>query len=194
MSNRRAFVKRLCMGIAQSSSERPKLLTLTGVPGEPPWLSRRLLGRRFAELRRRILRAFPGVVVEYAGSVELTRLGAVHLHVVLRGMPLVPQAVWSRLAARCGFGSILDIRQVRSADGMGRYLAKSLPAYLVKQAGEGFWPPHFRRVRFSRDWAEGWVPRGRRTRQPGAPVEWVFLGVLHGPEGIELVEVPPSPP
>ena len=197
VSNRRAFVKRLSMGVAQAGAEMPKLLTLTSRPGEQPFESRAALSRRFAELRRRLERAFPGSRIEYAGAVELTQRGGVHFHVVMRGMPFMPQAVWSRVVASCGFGFVVDVRAVRSAAGMGAYLTKSLGGYLTKQAGSGAWPPHFRRVRFSRAWAEGWVARGRRPRQPGAEgasdSEWRLWRILRTGTGA-LSEASIGPP
>jgi len=178
VSNRRAFVKRLRMGLAAPDRERPKLLTLTSRPDEAPWESRRRLTRRFAELRRRVARAFPGAEINYAGAVELTEAGRVHLHVVMRGVPFLPQPVWSRLVASCGFGFVVDVRQVRSADAMGAYLTKSLGVYLTKQAGTGSWPAHFRRIRFSQAWAPEWVSRGRRPSNEGAPRgPWQLIGL-----------------
>lgn len=178
VTNRRAFVKRLRMGLNAPGPEVPKLLTLTSRPEELPFVARERLTRRFAELRRRLSRAFPAADINYAGAVELTAAGRVHFHVVLRGVPFMPQPVWSRLAHAVGFGYIVDVRRVRSADGMGRYLSKSLGSYLTKQAGSGAWPAHFRRIRFSHAWAPGWVPSGRRPRQDGAHAEdWVLLAV-----------------
>jgi hypothetical protein len=177
VSNRRAFVKRLEMGLRTPSRELPKVLTLTAAPGEPAYRSRALLGRRFAELRRRLERAFPGVHVEYAGSVEMTQAGAVHFHVVLRGVPFMPVgkgSPWSRLASGSGFGRIAFVEAANV--GLGRYLSKSLGGYLTKQAGSNAWPPHFRRIRFSR-------PRG--PRHPGADADvWVLYRVVHGPAGV----------
>lgn len=185
VSNRRAFVKRMEMGLRTPSREIPKFLTLTAAPGEPAYRSRAMLGRRFAELRRRLERAFPGVHVEYAGSVEMTQAGALHFHVVLRGVPFMaagPGSPWSRLAAGSGFGRIADVRAANV--GLGRYLSKSLGGYMTKQAGSNAWPAHFRRVRFSRSWAEGWAPRARRALQPGAEGDvWVLYRVVHGPQG-----------
>jgi hypothetical protein len=175
VSNRRAFQKRLRLGLGSTliGTEIPKLLTLTSHPGEGPWRSRELLTRRFAEVRRRLERAFPGCELEYAGAVELTRRGAVHFHVVLRGVPYMPQSTWSRLVARCGFGPVVDIRRVQSG-GVGGYLSKDLGGYLTKAAGSQSWPPHFRRVRFSRDWAPEWLPRARRARHGGDQASWVL--------------------
>lgn len=177
VSNRRAFSKRLRLGLAVPDDQRPKLLTLTSQPGEYPYESRARLSRRFAEMRRRLLRAFPGAVINYAGCVEVTERHSVHFHVVLRGVPFMPQPVWSRLAAAVGFGYIVDVRAVRSAGGMAGYLTKQLGGYLTKQAGSLSWPAHFRRIRFSQSWAEGWVARGRRPRQPGAEGVWLLLGL-----------------
>lgn len=175
VSNRRAFRKRLRLGLSGSPSqaEKPKLLTLTSLPSEDPARSRALLSRRFAEVRRQLERAFPGCHVEYAGAVELTRRGAVHFHVVLRGVPFLPQSVWSRMVERCGFGPVVDIRQVRGG-AVGDYLSKDLGAYLTKQAATR-WPPHFRRVRFSQGWAPEWVPRRRSGATEGAqPSRWTL--------------------
>lgn len=178
VTNRRAFSKRVRIGLSQPDRERPKFLTLTSVPGEAPWQSRQRLARRFAELRRRLERAFPGCRVEYAGTVELTRAGAVHFHVLLRGVPFMPAgpgSPWSRLAQACGFGRVVQPLAVRkrAGRGLGAYLGKDLGQYLTKAASSTAWPPHFRRVRFSQAWAPGWVPRARSGRQPGAePSAW----------------------
>lgn len=192
VSNRRAFIKRLRLGLAvQGSGEQPKFLTLTSAPGERPYESRERLARRFAELRRRLGRAFPGSECEYGGVVETTRRGAVHFHVVLRGVPFMPSgpgSPWSRLAERCGFGPVVDIRRARS--GLGRYLSKDLGGYLSKDLSSGIFPPHFRRVRFSREWAPGWVLRGRRPRQPGEPSEWVLHRVIRDHRYLEPGRVP----
>jgi len=170
VSNRRAFGKRLRLGLAIPGSEVPKLLTLTSLPDEGPWDSRARLSRRFASLRRRLESAFPGVEIEYAGVVERTRRGAIHFHVVLRGAPFMPPSVWSRLAARSGFGYIVDVR--RANVGVRGYLTKSLGTYLTKEAASASWPAHFRRIRFSREWAPEWVPRSVRTAREGD--RWVL--------------------
>jgi hypothetical protein len=175
VSNRRAFQKRLRLGLGSTliGTEIPKLLTLTSMPSEWPWQSREQLTRRFAEVRRRLERAFPGCELEYAGAVELTRSGAIHFHVVLRGVPYMPQATWSRLVASCGFGPVVDIRRVRSGE-VGAYLSKDLGGYLTKSANTHSWPPHFRRIRFSRDWAPEWLPRARSDRHGGDQSPWIL--------------------
>ncbi len=175
ISNRRAFQKRLRLGLSVSliGTEIPKLLTLTSVPGEWPWQSRQLLTRRFAEVCRRLERAFPGCELEYAGAVERTRRGAIHFHVVLRGVPYMPQSTWSRLVERCGFGPVVDIRRVRTGE-VGTYLSKDLGGYLTKSVNTHSWPPHFRRIRFSRDWAPDWLPRPRSGLQGGGQSPWVL--------------------
>ncbi len=181
VSNRRAFIKRLRLGLSGSQSpyaepQPPKLLTLTSRPGEDPAESRRLLSRRFANVRRHLERAFPGCQVDYAGAVELTRRGAVHFHVVLRGVPYMPQATWSRVVARFGFGYVVDIRRVRSGE-LGQYLSKSLGTYLTKSVGAQPWPAHFRRIRFSASWAPTWVSRSAWREAHGGDQrgEWRFV-------------------
>jgi hypothetical protein len=162
--------------VRSATFEIPKLLTLTSRPGEDPAESRDRLARRFANVRRHLGRAFPGCQVEYAGAVELTLRGAVHFHVVLRGVPYMPQATWSRVVARFGFGPVVDIRRVKSGE-LGRYLSKSLGTYLTKGAA-GRWPAHFRRVRFSSSWAPTWVSRSaKRVAQGGDQQEWRFVRI-----------------
>jgi hypothetical protein len=197
VSNRRAFGKRFRMGLAMPGREISKFVTFTSVPGEAPYRSREMLSRRFAEVRRRLTRAFPGAVIEYVGTVELTQLGAVHFHVVMRGVPFMPagpKSPWDRLSRACGFGMV-DVRAANA--GAGRYLSKSLGGYLIKSAASTAWPPHFHRVRFSRAWAPEWVSRGRRPRHEGAE-RWVLLEVVlparaAGPHAGDVVRAPPPP-
>ncbi len=161
-----------------AGAERPKFLTLTSRPGEMPHVSTSLLTDRFANLRRHLQRSFRGVTIDYAGVPERTQAGALHHHVILRGVPYMPQAVWSRLAERFGFGRIVWITAVVGERGMTKYLTKSLGGYMTKDLSRHRWPPGFHRLRFSQGWALGWVSRGRRPipaeRQEDS---WVFLRV-----------------
>jgi hypothetical protein len=188
VGNRRAFSKRLRLGLSVSliGHEIPKLLTLTSRPGEDPAVSRRLLSRRFANVRRHLERAFPGCHVDYAGSVELTQRGAVHFHVVLRGVPFMPQSVWSRSVGRLGFGPVVDIRRVQSGE-LGRYLSKSLGTYLTKGAA-GAWPAHFRRVRFSASWAPTWVSRSAKRDARGGDQRGVWRFVRCSPYQLDELD------
>jgi len=167
VSNTRAWRKRFRLGLeADDTGEIPKLLTLTSRPGEPRHVSLARLSRRFEYLRTLLARQFPAARLDgYAGVPELTRAGALHFHVVLRGAPFVPQRWWSKAAHRAGFGYVVDVRALGSRSGATAYLSK----YLGKQLGSRSWPPHFRRVRFSQGWAVEWVPRGRRTRSGDGP-------------------------
>jgi hypothetical protein len=160
-------------------AERPKFLTLTSRPGELPHESTSLLTDRFANLRRHLQRCFPSASVEYAGVPERTRAGALHLHVILRGVPFMPQPVWSRLAERFGFGRIVWIAAVTGERGMTSYLTKSLGGYMTKDLGRHRWPPGFHRLRFSQGWALGWVSyRAAGPGQPSAQEDsWLFLRV-----------------
>lgn len=65
---------------------------------------------------------------EYARVLELQDRGALHVHAVLVGWDYVPHAVVLRLARLYGFGGA-RIERVRSADGVGGYIAS---AYLLK--------------------------------------------------------------
>jgi hypothetical protein len=159
-------------------AERPKFLTLTSRPGELPHESASLLTDRYANVRRHLTRSFPGASIEYAGVPERTRAGALHFHVIVRGVPFMPQAVWSRLAERFGFGRIVWIAAVKGERGMTSYLTKSLSAYMTKDLSRHRWPPGFRRLRFSQGWALGWVSRARRVRPADSQGDsWLFLRV-----------------
>jgi hypothetical protein len=66
----------------------------------------------------------------YAGAVEVQKRGALHRHVVIRTPgPLLPREVQA-LALAAGYGCVLDLQEIGSAAGMGRYLSK----YVTKGA------------------------------------------------------------
>ncbi len=171
--------RRIGLGLEEDArAERPKFLTLTSRPGEMPHESTSLLTDRYANLRRHLKRCFPGASLEYAGVPERTRAGALHFHVILRGVPFMPQVVWSRLAERFGFGRIVWITAVVGERGMTSYLTKSLGGYMTKDLGRHRWPPGFHRLRFSQGWALGWVSRARRVRPADSQGDsWLFLRV-----------------
>jgi hypothetical protein len=199
-SNRRAFVRRVLLGIEAGADAAavvgrrpPRFLTLTSRPGESASVAIAQLSRRFEHLRQRVKVRYGGGF-EFAGVVELTRRGMPHLHVVYRG-PWLHQGEWSALAEASGFGPVVDVRRVRSGD-VARYASKGLGGYLAKSLRQ-VWPRHFRRVRFSRAWASGWVVRRRnpsglwRRVGPGEPeYEWwvarqalAAIGGGQGPPG-----------
>ena len=159
-------MRRLAMGL--EGAEHPRFLTLTSPAGDTPEASLRLLSARFEKLRRLVRQYGHRGEFEFGGVVELTRRGIAHFHVLLRG-PYLTQAAWSRLAAEAGFGRVVWI-EAASADKLTGYVTKALPAYVTKGLREPEpFPRHFRRVRFSRGWAPGWVVPSRAP-EDGATV------------------------
>jgi len=172
-------MRRLSMGL--EGAEHPRFLTLTSPAGDSPEASLRLLSRRFEKLRRLVRRGGHEGEFEFGGVVELTQRGIAHFHVLFRG-PYLTQATWSRLAAEAGFGQVVWIERA-SADKVAGYVTKALPAYVTKALRvPATFPPHYRRVRFSRGWAPAWeVP----TRVPSAePSPWELV-----PPGTHLMSV-----
>ena len=172
-------MRRLAMGI--EGAQHPRFLTLTSPAGDSREGSLRLLSRRFEKLRRLIRRSGYAGEFEFGGVVELTRKGIAHFHVLFRG-PYLTQAAWSRLASEAGFGRIVWIEEA-STDKLAGYLTKALPAYVTKSLREPeAFPRHYRRVRFSRGWAPGWVVGGRTAPEDPSPWELV-------PPGTRLMSV-----
>jgi hypothetical protein len=166
-------MRRLAMGL--EGAEHPKFLTLTSPAGDSPEASMRLLSRRFEKLRRLIRRTGYRGEFEYGGVVELTKRGVAHFHVLFRG-PYLTQAAWSRLAVDAGFGRIVFIERASDTKVAG-YVTKGLPGYLTKDLAEPVaFPRHFRRVRFSRGWAPGWVVRHQTPPDEAEPWELVRAG------------------
>ncbi len=172
---RRQLIRRVSMGLEsgypQSRGLRPRFLTLT-CDDRDPAMAWAHLTARFQRLRQRVERRY-GVKVEYAAFVELTKRGMPHLHIVFRG-PYVHYRVWSQFAARSGFGSVVDIRAVRSGE-IGGYVTKTLGGYVTKSLGDRY-PVGVRRVRFSHQWSPEWVPTARRATPRGETSEWTRIG------------------
>ena len=180
---RRQVMRRLGMGLEGAAN--PKFLTLTSPAGDTPEASLRLLSARFEKLRRLVRRRGWRGEFEFGGVVELTKRGIAHLHVLFRG-PWLPQATWSRLAVEAGFGEIVWVERA-SKGKLAGYVTKALagtdgralPGYVTKAlVNPSSFPRHFRRVRFSRGWAPGWVVRPRRNpaAQGASPWELVRYG------------------
>lgn len=79
-------------------------------------------------LRTSLARLVGGLA--YAGAVEAQQRGSLHRHVVIRtSSPLSAREVQG-LALAAGYGCVLDLQEIKSAAGMGRYLSK----YVTKSA------------------------------------------------------------
>lgn len=175
---RRQVMRRLGMGL--EGADHPKFLTLTSPAGDTPTASMRLLSARFEKLRRLVRQRGWRGEFEFGGVVELTQRGIAHFHVLFRG-PWLLQATWSRLAVEAGFGEVVWIERASTGKLTG-YVTKALaggavPAYVTKTlAKPSAFPRHFRRVRFSRGWAPGWVVRRTRNRETQGASPWELVG------------------
>ena len=90
--------------------------------------------------------------------------------------PYLTQAAWSRLAVDAGFGRIVFIERASDTKVAG-YVTKGLPGYVTKDLADPVaFPRHFRRVRFSRGWAPGWVVRHQTSADEAEPWELVRVG------------------
>jgi hypothetical protein len=159
-------MRRLSMGL--EGAEHPRFLTLTSPAGDSPEASLRLLSRRFEKLRRLVRRGGYRGEFEFGGVVELTKRRIAHFHVLFRG-PYLTQAAWSRLAVDAGFGTVVWVERA-TTDRLAGYVTKALLGYVTKDLGDSApFPRHYRRVRFSRGWAPGWVvPRNEPSQDPAS--------------------------
>lgn len=95
-------------------------------------------------------------MTDYAWVRELgARTGRLHLHVIVKS-PFLPHRQLKRACVRNGFGSVVDVRKIRSKEAV-RYVAK----YLSK--GTSAYPRYTRRVQTN-------VPAVRGSNQ-----DWLFL-------------------
>jgi hypothetical protein len=192
-------MRRLSMGL--EGAKHARFLTLTSPAGDSPEASLRLLSRRFEKLRRLVRRGGYRGEFEFGGVVELTKRGIAHFHVLFRG-PYLTQAAWSRLAVDAGFGQVVWVERA-TTDRLAGYVTKALPGYVTKDLGDSApFPRHYRRVRFSRGWAPGWVVPGQVATVDAAQWELVraatplmstylriaILGNRADPEGWALEE------
>lgn len=135
-----------------------RLITLTLRPN-PAASAREELARAnraWSILWRRYKRQFGDAAVGYAKIVELTKAGTPHLHIIAE-MPYVPQrslsAAWNALTG----SYVVDIRRVRSRNGIGGYLTSYLTKALAVPEGMRKWSA-----------ARGWVPPEEHSElEPG---------------------------
>ncbi len=108
--------------------------------------------------RLRLILKRGGYLNEYAAALEVQGRGALHLHLLATGS-YVPVRELSRLAARAGFGPVVDVRAVKGdgdedAKNSAAYVAKELAGYVMKDGKSLADKTAVRRrpVRFSRGW------------------------------------------
>jgi hypothetical protein len=104
--------------------------------------------RRWNHLRTIFRQHYPAA--EFFRVAELQGRGAIHYHVLVRGVPLLTREMLSAWAVRAGFGYVCDVRALRHAGGAAAYLTK----YLTKDVEE--WPPGRRVWSCSARWRVVW--------------------------------------
>lgn len=112
--------------MAQCASGAPtRFLTLTVNPrvGNSPSDRLRLLANAWRNAVKRLRRAQPHQDFEYLAIVEETKNGEPHLHILLRS-PYIAQRTISRYMAELIESPIVDIRRIRGAKEVIRYVAK----------------------------------------------------------------------
>lgn len=112
--------------MAEAAAGNPtRFMTLTVNPatGSDPADRMRRLAWAFRTMVKRLRRARPGRSIEYLAVVEATEAGEPHLHVLLRS-PYLPQHELSAIMDELTEAPVVDIRKVRSARDVVRYVAK----------------------------------------------------------------------
>lgn len=127
--------------------------------------------RRWHHFMTLLRREYPRRDVQFWRVAELQERGAVHFHVVIRGIRRMSKRRLRRMATQAGFGRFVGIARpadyaggVRSA---GYYFAK----YLLKSFPTGGGVT--RMVTMSQGWKLTWVDR---RRQGDSPSGWVYRG------------------
>lgn len=134
--------------------------------------------RRFAALIRDIRRTFGMLELEYGRVLELQERGVLHVHALLLGWDFCDFERVRLLCVRHGFGPRFEVRPVRSADGLGRYIASAYLAKSHEDLGGGF-----RVVQYSRGF-----PRDRTDQDGWAEVFNVADPVAAVPAGLSMWE------
>jgi len=116
--------RRRLMAMA-AGGEPTRFCTLTVNPseGESPEQRLAALSNAWRLVVKRLRRLHPSEPVEYLAIVEQTKAGEPHLHILLRS-PFVPQAWLSAAMSELINAPIVDIRLIRHAAEVIRYVAK----------------------------------------------------------------------
>lgn len=129
---------------------------------EPPPEARRIMARAWRALHERIKRAWPTCAFEYFIVVEATLRGFPHFHVAMRA-PYIPQAWLSEAWAALIDAPVVDIRAVRTKDGLAVYLAKYLAKGPTKVGGgkrywcsQGYRSADYHEAQAERAGRKGW--------------------------------------
>jgi len=190
--------------MAQCASGTPnRFITLTVNPriGESPADRLLLLARAWRVTVQRLRRRYVGHTIDYFAIVEETKNGEPHLHILFRG-PFIPQAYLSACMGEIIDSPIVDIRQIKGAREVIRYVAK----YVTKA------PHHFgtgKRYWSTQDWeepadskkdpsAEG-LPGWQVVRESMIALVWAWIhegyaGTSDGADGVTMRPLERPPP
>jgi len=190
--------------MAKASAGRPtRFITLTVSPriGTDPDSRLLLLANAWRTAVKRIRRKWPKKPLSYLAIVEATKAGEPHLHILYRG-PFIPQAFLSQTMRELIDSPIVDIRQIKGAREVIRYVAK----YVTKA------PHHFgtgKRYWSTQDWeepadskkdpsAEG-LPGWQVVRESMIALVWAWVhegyaGTSDGADGVTMRPLERPPP
>lgn len=117
-----------------ASGAATRFITLTVNPtvGNDPDHRLSLLSAAWRTAVKRLRRLYGQSTIQYLAVVEATARGEPHLHILMRG-PYIPQALLSSIMAELIDSPIVDIRKIKGAREVIRYVAK----YITKA------PHHF---------------------------------------------------
>lgn len=135
-----------------TSHERLKTFAATEIVWRDAW------DRLYKAIRRK------AEIFEYMVIPEKHQDGRMHVHALWTAG--VSQKWLKDNARKRGLGFMADIRRVQTVQNATRYVTK----YIGKDLGDEV-PPHFRRVRVSRNWAEIPVPV-----TDVSDLEWCYVG------------------
>lgn len=174
----RRAAARIAYGIKQSARQAFFVTaTAPGVVEDMPAWNASCPGR-FAALVRDIRRTFGMDELEYDRVLELQARGVLHVHAAVVGWDFCDFERVRLLCVRHGFGPRFEVRPVRSAEGLGRYIAS---AYLAKSHED--LGGSFRVVQASRGW-----PRDRTEQDGWAEVFNAADPVAAVPAGMSMWE------
>jgi len=116
--------RRQLMALA-AAGDPIRFLTLTVNPavGSSQEERLRMLANAWRITVKRLRRRYEGKEIEYLAVVEETKEGEPHLHILLRS-PYIPQAYISECMRAILSSPIVDIRRIRGAKEVVRYVAK----------------------------------------------------------------------
>lgn len=142
------------------------LVTLTAPGDASAWVWNRTASTSWNKFITYLRRAFPGARVSFWKVGELQERGAVHYHVVVRGLKWLPVEVLRSLAVSSGFGPWVWVGRPRKVKGGVKGLLGYYGKYMVKGSRAWYSTQHV--VTHAQDWRQGWTQHFRKVRPDGS--------------------------